>query len=105
MSLLSFIVPAIGLLASVGVKSVIVVEAGMPSPEIISPCFIPPRIPSMFIAVPAVIVPDWFPFIKAIAAEDAMSLIGILSITLTARESDSLYNISNSFIFKASCIV
>ena len=69
------------------------------------PTLMPPCIPSIFILVPAGITPaglGWLPFTKAMPEEEVILSIGITSILLTATASDSLYNISTSFIFKAS---
>ena len=97
----NLIFPEDGLLGSVGEKLTTVVLAGIPTPSIVEPISIPPNTPSIAIlvlAAPGV----WLPSTKAIEDWFVILSIFIVSITLTATASDSLYKMSISFNFKAS---
>ena len=78
--------------------STTVVPAGMPWPVTESPIFIPPFTLSIVISPPP---PKAGSLVKHVPAELFIFSIGIVSTTLTAIASDSLYNISISDIFKA----
>ena len=75
---------------SVGTKLFTIVLLGIPGPIMLSPTVTPPLIFLISMSVPAAIGPAWVPSTEHIPADFSIVAIGIVSITLTAKPSDSL---------------